>query len=208
MPGLGPPDQQEAMAILLEAAGLKPQDLAGTPPAEVLRTAGKALRLLTGGLISLLQDRAATKESFRISQTLIKREQNNPLKFSPGVTEALKYLLGDRGESYLPAEDAVQASFEDLRQHEDATLKAMREAVRDYLERLDPDELRSRFDRGLKRGGLLAGANKLKYWDLYEESYRVLTHHEEGHLPESFTEEFTRAYEEAIRENRATRRAS
>ncbi|UCG72315.1 MAG: type VI secretion system-associated FHA domain protein TagH [Chromatiales bacterium] len=207
MPGLGLPAQEEAAALLLEAAGLKPKDLAGTPPSEVLRSAGKLLQLLTGGLMQLLQTRSATKETFRISQTLIKREQNNPLKFSPGVPEALKYLLGDRSESYLPAEDAIARSFEDLRQHETATVKAMGQAVLDYVERLDPDELRSRFDKGLKRNGLLAGANKLKYWELYEETYHVLTYHEEGSLPESFNEEFARAYEAEIKNQKPKRRA-
>lgn len=208
MPGLGLPAQQEAAAILLEAAGLKPKDLAGAPPSEILRSAGKLLQLLTGGLMELLQARAAMKESFRISQTLISRNQNNPLKFSPGTPEALKYLLGDRSESYLPAEDAIVRGFEDLRQHEVAVTKAMGQAVRDYIERLDPDELRSRFDKGLKRNGLLAGANKLKYWELYEEAYHVLTYHEEGHLPEAFSEEFARAYETEIKNQKPARRAS
>lgn len=208
MPGLGLPAQADAAAMLLEAAGLKPKDLAGTPPAEILRSAGKLLQLLTGGLMSLLQTRSSTKEDFRISQTLIKHNQNNPLKFSPGVPEGLKYLLGDRSESYLPAEDAVTSSFADLRQHEEAMAKAMGRAVLDYVERLDPDELRARFDKGLKRNGLLAGANKLKYWELYEETYHVLTYHEEGRLPESFSEEFSRAYEAEIKNQKPKRRAS
>jgi len=208
MPGLGLPAQEDAAAMLLEAAGLKPKDLAGTPPAEILRSAGKLLQLLTGGLMSLLQTRSSMKEDFRISQTLIKHNQNNPLKFSPGVPEALKYLLGDRSEAYLPAEDAVAGSFEDLRQHEEAMAKAMGRAVLDYLDRLDPDELRARFDKGLKRNGLLAGANKLKYWELYEETYHVLTYHEEGRLPESFSEEFSRAYEAEIKNQKPKRRAS
>ncbi len=208
MPGLGLPAQEDAAAMLLEAAGLKPKDLAGTPPAEILRSAGKLLQLLTGGLMSLLQTRSSMKEDFRIAQTLIKHNQNNPLKFSPGVPEALKYLLGDRSESYLPAEDSVTRSFEDLRQHEEAMAKAMGRAVLDYLDRLDPDELRARFDKGLKRNGLLAGANKLKYWELYEETYHVLTYHEEGRLPESFSEEFSRAYEAEIKNQKPKRRAS
>ncbi|MGI9330027.1 MAG: type VI secretion system-associated FHA domain protein TagH [Gammaproteobacteria bacterium] len=207
MPGLGAPGQDRAAAILLEAAGLNARDLAGTPPAEVLRTAGELLQVMTTGLMELLRTRTQTKEDFRLPQTLIRREQNNPLKISPGVPEALKYMLGDRSDSYLPAEDAVKASFNDLQQHEHATLKAMSQAVQDYVERFDPDELRTRFDRGLKRNSLLAGANKLKYWELYEETYHVLTYHEEGRMPESFSEEFTRAYEAEINSKKARRRA-
>jgi type VI secretion system protein ImpI len=207
MPGLGLPAQEEAAGLLLEAAGLKPRDLAGTPPSEILRNAGRLLQLFSGGLMALLQERSATKESFRISQTLIEREQNNPLKFSPGVPEALKYLLGDRSETYLPAAEAIESSFNDLREHEKATVKAIVQALQDYVERFEPEELRARFDTGLKRNGLLAGVNKLKYWELYEEAYHVLTHREEGHLPEAFAEEFARAYEAEIRSKKPKRRA-
>src|SRR5690606_6568257 len=87
-----------------------------------------------------------------------------------------------------------RAGFKDLRQHQDATLKAMLQAVHDYSERFDPDELKRQFDKGLKRSGLLSSANKLKYWDLYEESYAALTQHEEGAAPQLFSEEFARAY--------------
>ena len=66
--------------------------------------------------------------------------------------------------------------------------------MQDYVERFDPEELKSRFDKGLKRSGLLAGANKLKYWELYEESYPALTQREEGGPPQLFSEEFARAY--------------
>jgi len=199
---------QRAVELLLEAAGLKPSDLAGTPPAEVLRNAGKLLRLMAAGVTGLLQERSRLKESYRISQTIIKREQNNPLKFSPGVPEAMRYLLGTPSESYLPPEKAVESSFDDLQQHQDALVDAMGEALQDFMERFEPGELQSRFDKGLKRSGLLAGANKLRYWELYEECYHVLTHREDGKLPETFAEEFARAYEARIRDAKAATRAA
>ncbi len=199
---------ERAVGLLLEAAGLSPSDLAGTQPAEVLRTAGKLLRLMVSGMTGLLQERGRTKESYRISQTIIKREQNNPLKFSPGDAEALRYLLGNASDSYLKPEEAVRSSFDDLQQHQDAMASAMSTALQDFMERFDPRELQSRFDRGMKRNALLAGANKLKYWELYEECYHVLTHREDGKLPEAFAEEFARAYEAEIKQAKATRRAS
>ncbi|MDJ0928141.1 MAG: type VI secretion system-associated FHA domain protein TagH [Gammaproteobacteria bacterium] len=210
MPSLATAEsEQRALNTLLESAGLDPRDLAGTPPAEIMRTAGNLLRLMVAGLTELLHERAQVKEDFRISQTLIQREQNNPLKFAPGVAEALTYLLGNRGSAYLPAEDAIEASFQDIKNHEQALLNAMQRALQDMIERFDPEELQMRFDRGLKRNALLSGANKLKYWELYAESFNVLTHHESGHLPESFAEDFAKAYEEEIKDAAASsRRAS
>lgn len=202
---LGAADQR-ALDRFITAAGLTPDAIAGVPAGDLMQTSGKLLRLMVGGLMELLRERSHMKDTFRLPQTVMQAAQNNPLKFSPSVEEALRYLLNDRNEgSYLSAEDAVKAGFRDVRQHEQALVKAMLQAVEDYVERFDPDELKARFDKGLKRGGLLAGANKLKYWELYEESYHALTQRDDGGPPQLFSEEFSRAYTEEMDVARAAR---
>jgi type VI secretion system FHA domain protein len=187
--------EQRLLAQFLTAAGIKPETITGQSPTEVLEGSAKLLRVMVSGLMELLRERSHMKDTFRLPQTVMQATQNNPLKFSPGVDEALRYLLNDRGEgAYLSAEDALRAAFRDVRQHEQALVKGMLQAVQDYVGRFDPDELKGRFDKGLKRGGLLASANRLKYWELYEESYPALTQGEDGGPPQLFAEEFTRAY--------------
>ena len=172
-----------------------PDAIAGVPAGDLMQTSGKLLRLMVGGLMELLRERSHMKDTFRLPQTVMQAAQNNPLKFSPNIEEALRYLLNDRNEgSYLSAEDAVKAGFRDVRQHEQALVKAMLQAVEDYVDRFDPEELKARFDKGMKRSGLLAGTNKLKYWELYEESYHALTQRDDGGPPQLFSEEFARAY--------------
>jgi predicted component of type VI protein secretion system len=78
-------------------------------------------------------------------------------------------------------------------------------ALKEFLERFDPDELRSQFDRGLKRSPLLSGTNKLKYWELYQECFQTLTQAEDGKAPEAFSNEFARAYEHEVQMLKATR---
>lgn len=204
-----PAGNAAAVEIFCKAAGLRPSDLHGANPDEVLSIAGKLTRELLTGLAELLQNRARVKDALRLSQTGIRPGQNNPLKFSPTVAEALRYLLGEPGGSYLPPDRAVQAAFQELRDHQQALLKAMIHAMRDFAERLEPEELRNRFDRGLKRSPLLAGTNKLKYWELYEESYSTLTQQDAGApLPAVVIDEMTKAYEqelEALQQPGATR---
>jgi len=198
--------EQGALALFLEGAGIKPEAIAGNTPAAVLQGSGKLLRVMVSGLMELLRERSHMKDTFRLPQTVMQAAQNNPLKFSPSVDEALRYLFNDRGEgSYLGAEDAVRAGFRDVRQHEQALVKAMLRAVQDYVERFDPEELKARFDKGLKRGGLLSSGNKLKYWELYEESYPALTQREDGGPPQLFTEEFARAYMQEVDGQKAAR---
>lgn len=200
------PTADPAIEKFFAAAGLRPGDLKGANTVEVLETAGQLLRELLNGLADLLQSRARVKDALRLPNTVIQASHNNPLKFAPGVAEALRYLLGAPGESYLPPEKAVRAAFNDLRVHQQAMFKAMAHAVLDLGERFEPDELRERFDRGLKRSPLLASANKLRYWDLYHETYQVIMQKEEGALlPRVVSDEFVRAYEqeaEALRHAR------
>ena len=198
--------EQRALALFLEAAGVKAESIAGHSSAEVLTGAGKLMRVMVSGLMELLRERSHVKDTFRLPQTVMQAAQNNPLKFSPSVDDALRYLINDRGEgAYLSAEDAVRAGFRDVRQHEQALVKAMLQAVQDYVERFDPDELKTRFDKGLKRGGLLSSGNKLKYWELYEESYPALTQSEDGGPPQLFAEGFARAYLQEVEGRKAAR---
>lgn len=192
--------EDKAVGILLQAAGLKPTDLAGSSPQDILQTSGVLLRGLVAGLMQLLHERAHLKTAFRLSNTIIQGAGNNPLKFSPTVADALQYLLGDRSESYLSAREAIAAGFREIDNHEKAVPRAMLQALRDYMERFDPDELRMQFDQGLKRNPLLAGTNRLKYWELYEETYHALAHGDDGKLPDAFSEEFARAYEREVEE--------
>ncbi len=199
---------QRALDRFITAVGLNPDAIAGVPAGDLMQTSGKLLRLMVGGLMELLRERSHMKDTFRLPQTVMQAAQNNPLKFSPNIEEALRYLLNDRNEgSYLSAEDAVKAGFRDVRQHEQALVKAMLQAVEDYVDRFDPDELKARFDKGMKRGGLLAGSNKLKYWELYEESYHALTQRDDGGPPQLFSEEFARAYTQEMDVARATTRS-
>jgi type VI secretion system FHA domain protein len=190
--------EKQAVEILLQAAGLKSEQLPGTSATDVLQTSGLLLRTLVEGLMHLIAERAQLKDAFRLSQTMIQGAGNNPLKFSPTVSDALQYLLGDRSESYMSARESIVGAFREIDQHEKAVPRAMLQALEDYMERFDPDELRMQFDQGLKRNPLLAGTNRLKYWELYEETYRTLARCEQGKLPDAFSEEFARAYEREV----------
>lgn len=194
--------RQLAVAELLEAAGLEPDAGAGIPPAEFLQTTGRLLKLLTSGLMEMLRERGRLKDELRLPQTVIQAAENNPLKFAPSVEEALRLMLRDRGDAYLRGEEAAGNALADLRLHEEALQVATHRAVRDFVERFDPEELKRRFDQGLKRPALLASANKLKYWELYEETYHVLVQADEDSPPRLFNEDFARAYTEEVENSR------
>jgi hypothetical protein len=69
--------------------------------------------------------------------------------------------------------------------------KYVREEFAAYLKCGDPE---SKVSNGNPRG-LMHAANKLNYWDLFEDLYLVVTSHQPGALPPQFLDELTRAYE-------------
>ncbi|MBL8225803.1 MAG: type VI secretion system-associated FHA domain protein TagH [Chromatiales bacterium] len=203
----GDADLQRAVTLLLDAAGVTPASLAGTTPAEVLAVAGRVLRLAVGGLMELLEEGKAFRSALGITARPDAAARRNPLRLSPDVAAALRQLLADRDEgSYLNAGDAIAEACRDLRQHAQASLRALVEAGVDYSEQFDPDELRRNFDKGLKRGGLLGQANKLRYWDLYAETYPDIAQRDDGAPPKRFTAAFARAYTDELESLRARKR--
>lgn len=168
----GPRDFTEAVRMLMAAAGLDSTQLPRGEEEEVVAVAGKMIRATAEGLVSVLRHRALIKAQFRLSQSTIQSVGNNPLKFAPTTQDALEQLFYEPSEGYMRPVEAIGDSFKYLRAHETAMVKAMQIAFRDLLDRLDPEVLEERFQRTVKRGGLLSPSAKTQYWEMYQEAYR------------------------------------
>src|SRR5690606_41963309 len=64
---------------------------------------------------------------FRLSNTTIQPQDNNPLKLSAGVEETFANLLLRDSDAHLPPVEAVREAFDDLQQHQQLVLKARSE---------------------------------------------------------------------------------
>jgi type VI secretion system protein len=173
-------------------AGLQPARLDDKQAEQVLQRLGQIMRELVLGLSENLHVRAEQKNVMRVPTTTFQQQNNNPLKFSASVEEALNNLLFRDSPEYLSAVDAVRETFGDVKQHQQHLLSAMRAAVVDYIGRLDPEQLESKIGRG---NALLGAANKLKYWDIYKDLFQVVSQCQPGQFPHQFIEELARAYE-------------
>ena len=165
---------------------------------EMMLKAGNVLREFVDGIVKLLAARANLKNTFRLDQTTLLPQHNNPLKFSESRGDLIKQLLvGDEGD-YLGAKDAVREVCNDLLNHQNAFLDAMNSAFIEFSERFEPDELQEGFDRALSGSKLFAFSNKSKYWDLYRDLYPIMTEKGGGRFPQMFGEEFVSAYERQV----------
>jgi type VI secretion system protein len=191
-----PPAPPVARAPSLDAffrgAGLHPQQLDERQTEQALQCLGQIMRELVLGISENLHVRAEQKNLLRVPTTTIQPQNNNPLKFSASVEEALDNLLFRESAQYLSAVDSVREAFGDIKQHQHHLLAAMKTAVADYIGRFEPEQLENKIGRG---NMLLGAANKLKYWDLFKDLYQVVSQCEPGQFPHQFIEEVARAYE-------------
>ncbi|MPZ18967.1 MAG: type VI secretion system-associated FHA domain protein TagH [Luteitalea sp.] len=196
------PDESD-LAAVLAGAGL--DGVRVTP--ELARSFGQILRVVVSGVMDVLRARQHIKDEFRMRTTQFRAADNNPLKFSVNVEDALHNLLVKRNPAYLGPVEAFEDAFDDLRNHQLAALAGMRVAFESMLAEFDPDRLQQQFDRQLKRGALLGMGAKLHYWDLYRDRRDAIAKDPDASFRKLFGEEFARAYEEQLSRLKAERHA-
>ena len=202
--GPGPGIRAQDFQAVLEGAGLD----GSLPTAELERMFGEILRVVVSGVMEMLRARQEIKDEFRMHLTQFRPTENNPLKFSANVEDALHNLLIKRNAAYLGPVEAFTEAFEDLRHHQIAMLEGMRAAFEAMLEEFDPDTLQKEFDRQGKSGALLSVPAKLRYWEMYRERCRDLVQDKDTTFRKLFGEEFAQAYEVQLRRLKATGRGA
>jgi type VI secretion system protein ImpI len=124
---------------LTRAANLPEDFFAGKDPNVLADQLGEIMRVSVTSLMQLLQARNEAKRLTRsTSQTTIQATENNPLKFSPTVEDAMRILFGPKTHSYLEARRAFTQGFDDLKSHQLKTYMAMQHAVTMLISDLDP----------------------------------------------------------------------
>lgn len=202
VPEPAPPAARPGSDLVALLAGAGMPDAVVTP--ELSRNLGEILRVVVSGLMDVLQSRQRIKEEFRMQQTIFRPADNNPLKFSVNVEDALHNLLVKRNPAYLRPVDAFADAFDDLRDHQLAMLAGMRVAFDAMLAEFDPDRLQQQFDTQLGKSVLIPA--KMRYWDLLCARRAEMVKDPEEAFERLFGEEFRRAYEEQFRQLKAQRR--
>lgn len=182
------------VAALFKSAGVDPASV----PADLAGSLGLILRSVVQGVIDVLRARAQIKEQFRLSQTIVKTAENNPLKFAVNAEDALVALFGQRNPAYLPPVEAFDDAFADLRFHQLAMLAGMRAGFEHVLSQFDPQQLAQSVEKSSRRGGLLSMSAKSRYWERFTEQFQELAGDRERAFRRLFAEEFAAAYEKQL----------
>jgi type VI secretion system protein len=184
------------LQAFLEGAEMTGLDIPEAARVEMMRTVGQTYRDLVSGLVEVLKVRQTIKNEFRLDQTMIRADDNNPLKFTVNVEEALKAMLGNTSRGYLTPRQAVDQGFTDIKAHQIAVMAGMQVALKALLMRFDPKTLESRMQDGSMLGGILSGSKKARHWELFTQLYAEIAKEAEDDFHGLFGREFARAYEE------------
>ncbi len=190
--------------ILMSALGFADRNLSDEKIQELSQTVGELLRDMVGGMMKILTSRSSIKNEFRMSVTTIQPVENNPLKFSVNVDDALENMFLKKGNAYKAPRQAVEEGFVGIAEHQIAVLSGMRAAFKGVLERFDPAVLEKRFDKQNK-GGLIPGSKNAKNWELYNDYYNDLTSDIDNSFQYLFGDDFVRAYEDQLQRLAITR---
>jgi type VI secretion system protein ImpI len=183
------------IAYIARAAGIPERAIAGREPSALADEIGIVIRLTAENLAQILSTRAESKTLMRSSsRTMVRAIENNPLKFTSSVEEALAIMFGGPTRQYLDARATIENSFSDLKTHQLLTYGAMRDALDALFEDLAPERIDHSVepDRGL---GRIVASRKAKLWDTYVERWRAKTKRADGRLLEAFMALFAEAYD-------------
>lgn len=127
----------DPLGELMAAAGI----VGVQPSADVARTLGEVLRVVIDGLMETLRARERMQDDMHLRDTTFKTQNNNPLKFSANVDDALHNLLVKHNPAYLDPPEAFDDALRDIRDHQAALAAAMRLAFEEVLTQFEPDRM-------------------------------------------------------------------
>jgi type VI secretion system protein len=186
------PDNTPGLQAFCRGAGIGAETLPVDAHARMLHLAGQLLRECLSGLKESNRSQQEQRNQLRVTY------QKEPGDFLPSlerhsIEELIQELLKAHDSRRFDAVQWLRESFVNARRHDSAMSGAMSAAFVDFIGRLDPRELSSRFERSARR-------KTLGNWELYGEFYRQLCEMQPNTLPHIFVETFAQNYDQAARD--------
>jgi len=186
-------DNAPGLQAFCRGAGIGPETLPVDAHARMLHLAGQLLREALLGLKESNRTQQEQRNSLRVTYEK-DRPDILPSLDRHSVEELIQELLKAHDSRRFDAVQWLRSSFAASRQHDDAMLRAMFAAFLDFIGRLDPRDLATRFERSARR-------KTMGNWELYGEFYRSLCETPPGTLPHIFVETFAQSYDQVARDS-------
>lgn len=187
------PDNTPGLQAFCRGAGIGVESLPLEAHARMLHLAGQLLRET---LLGLKESTRAQNELRNQMHVTFQKDAEDllPSLQRHSVEELIQELLRAHDSRRFDAVNWLRESFAGGRRHEQTMQRAMYAAFLDFIGRLDPRDLATRFERSARR-------KTMGNWELYGDFYRSLCEVQPGTLPHIFVETFAQAYEQVARES-------
>jgi predicted component of type VI protein secretion system len=185
-------DNTPGLQAFCRGAGIGLETLPVEAHARMLHLAGQLLRESLLGLKESNRTQQEQRNALRVTWQK-QRVDLQPSLERHSVEDLIQELLKAHDSRRFDAVNWLRESFSTTRQHDDAMVRAMFAAFLDFVGRLDPRDLATRFERSARRK--TAG-----HWELYGEFYRSLCETPPGTLPHIFVETFAQSYDQVARD--------
>ena len=152
---------------LIQALGLEVKQFSPEQKAALIPLVAQVVRSSVGGLLEALQARAAVKNEQRMEMTMIAPADNNPLKFSVSVEDALSVMFTGQSPAYQSAPAAIDEAIQDLVTHQATMVEQERTRWRIRMEQRTPTFIKQALDQQQRHTPLLK-SRKAALWDLFE----------------------------------------
>jgi type VI secretion system protein len=204
-PAVNSPASSAANHVLVEALGLDMSRLSEVDILEINRVSGLLIREIVDGMLGVLRSRTSIKNEFRMNVTTIQPIENNPLKFSVCVDDALENLFIKKTNAYKKPVEAFREGFQEIAEHQLAMIAGIRHGFEAMMERFNPEQLEKNFSKQVK-ASVIPGMQKAKLWSSYVEYYQGFTDNMESSFQHLFGSDFVSAYEDQLRRLAAARK--
>jgi type VI secretion system FHA domain protein len=188
---------KDELNSVVNAMGLAKWNLDNKKVTEINETVGLLMRETMQGMMRVLKFRKKIKEEFRINVTTIQSIENNPLKFSANIDDAMENMFIKQNNAYKTPVDAVREGFQSIAEHQVAVIAGMQAAFRGMIDRFDPTNLENRFEK-YKSSSLLSLGQKSKRWNAYKEYHQGLIDNLDDSFQHLFGYDFVQAYEDQM----------
>ena len=190
---------------LIDALGLAHNNLSDEKIIEINYVVAELVRETISGMMQVLSSRSTIKNEFRMNVTTIQPVENNPLKFSANIDDAMENMFIKDGNAYKKPVEAIKEGFEGIAEHQVAIIAGIRTAFKGVLTRFDPVLLEQRFEQ-FNKPGIIPKIGNGKNWESYKNYYQELVDDMDNSFQHLFGYEFVQAYEDQLQKLSVSRK--
>lgn len=184
-------DVQTGLQAFCRGAGIDAERLPSDAQSRLLHLVGQLFREALVGLKDL--ERTQQDIRNRLQTQLPENDDPRPSLTRQTIEDVLVDILSQHESRRLDAVLWLRETIDAAKTHDTATEKATRAAFADFIGRLNPTELETRFQRPGKKN-LLPGSANARNWELFSEFYRNLCEMPADSLPRTFVDAFAATY--------------